>query len=825
MEELNLNEQHMKHSVPAGTVLLKQGDASFAFTVLHTGMVEVLYNENYEQAGTTQELIENSLRIGLVKGEALIGITGIMEKGNSISMRTVSDCSVSSRPMKREELIGQIHKDSSLNYKLLRDLCTRIDSTIYLYTNYKYLWHKYASIADSLALGAPGSAGSVYDEKKREEASLEEYSAYLKAMIKEDERASLPEGWDYNLFLGKIQDNLRLYDDHDQIRVEDLIDNQQYIFLKRLIQKNDKILTALFSKDEPMNQYIFDFLGKVIQQLVESNIRIAGEIKTLMDKIYSDTGWAVQIISGSKNDDPKKKNFLHFLAKFSWRCRKDTMTLLGKDLFTEYKVFSALKRYQNFIDPEAESRKEGPSAAAVQSEEMKKRLAKYKGLLGKILDFSTLEDSFKTEFKDQMDRLLKAENKHDSDPEITKLRDSVSQKYWQLYEDCFLKVIASDLKGFVPGIMLHFGVIDERFISDEDLILIDECYAGNLFADDGIPVMTLPYFLEKVYKSEVAPSMTEMGDLFKTVLKNQQKLTKKEKQGVYLYKDTPEDRVRFEIRQIATELYKMLYGNKKKALPFLCSDTLTGSLKRNYIDPEDFAAAVMKYKSRDFSLFYREVLLKHELGSDFIQKEVVPHFVLYPVYGTRAVMWQEMEGNNKNTPGRVFFPLYFGEKLQETIGTQLAYFRWELQKSIAGYNWTDPVEGGLVGVYYNYIRFFKKNPNISPEAKTRLEEFIKKTKSDKDRFAREYTMWVEFEFEGKVRLNSYVRDIFYRFCPYPAEKRSVMAAKPDWKKMENKFQNRRQKDILKLKSRIIKFEKKKRPLPGDLQHFIEFLEM
>ena len=193
--------------------------------------------------------------------------------------------------------------------------------------------------------------------------------------------------------------------------------------------------------------------------------------------------------------------------------------------------------------------------------------------------------------------------------------------------------------------------------------------------------------------------------------------------------------------------------------------------------------------------------------------------------GSRAMMWQEMDGVRKDSPGRFFFPMFFSEKLNETLLYQLASFRWELQKTIAGYNWTDPIDGGLVGAYYDYIQFFKKNPNMTSEAKKRLEEFIKKSKSDKDRFARDYSTWVEFEYEGKVRLNAVARDIFFRFCPFPENMRSFMAKKPLFGNLESKFQNRRQKEIVKAKTRIIKFEKKNIPIPEDLENFIRYLEL
>ncbi len=821
MEILDPETQKTKAPVPPGTVILLQGDESRSFTILHSGMVELLFSDTLKEGDTPEEIIASSLRIGLVKGEAMIGIIGLLSNNEfpGLSVRTVSKCIISSQPVRKEEMLAKVQRDNTLNFKMLRDLCGRVESSIYLYTNYKYLWHKYASIADSLALGFPGKPGSVYDEKSRTDSSLQEYSAFLKGMIKEDPAAALPEEWDYNLFLGRIQDNLRLYEDHDKVRAEDLLDYQQCLFLKRLVHKNDKILTAIFSKDEPSNRYIFDFMAKSIVAVAHANKDIAAEIKELMDRIYSDEGWAAQIIKEEKS--PEKSNFLHFLAKFSWRCRKDTMTLLGIDLFKEYRVFGALKRYQEFKSQEDEQQNSGTEHA---TEEMKKRLEKYRGLLTRILNFSTMDEEFKKSFAAGMEELLQYKNKHDTDPALQKLRDRISGEYWKLYENCFLKVIDSDLKGFVPGIMLHFGIVDERLLTDEELYVIDRFYSANLFMDEDIPVMTLPYFLEKIYKSEIPPSMTEMGDYFTTILKNQEKMTKKEKAAAVLYEDTAEDKVRFELRTIAGDLSKMLFGNKKRALPFLCSDSLSGGAQRFFIDPELFTSLIRKYRKRDYSLFYREVLFKHKLGSDFIQKEVIPNFVFYPSFGNRSVMWQEMDGTNKKSPGRIFYPLFFTEKLEQSALTQLAYFRWELQKSIAGYNWTDPVEGGVVGVYYDYIQYYRKNPNITPEAKERLAEFIKKTKSDKDRFAQDYANWVAFEYEGKMRLNGYVRDIFYRFCPFPGKIREVMAQKPDFKVMENRFQSRRLKDSLRLKSKMIKFEKKGVPLPGELMEYSRFLE-
>lgn len=301
-------------------------------------------------------------------------------------------------------------------------------------------------------------------------------------------------------------------------------------------------------------------------------------------------------------------------------------------------------------------------------------------------------------------------------------------------------------------------------------------------------------------------------------------MTEGQQKGRYLYKDTAEDRVRFEIRKISIEMSGILFGNKKQALPILYSEAFSGNMKRFFVEPDSLVIKIEKIRNRDFSLFYREVLQRHDLGSDFIQKETFPLFILYPCVGSRGLLWQDLDGNKKDSEGRFFFPLFFSENFLDSLMYQLASFRWELQKTISGHNWTDPVEGGLVGAYYDYIQFYKKNPNLTMEARKRLEVFIKKTKSDKDRFVRDYLTWIQYEYESKVRLNGVARDIFYRYCPFNSKVREQMAKKPLFSQLELKFQNKRQKEIVKVKSRVIKFEKKNKPPLPELIDYLRYLE-
>jgi hypothetical protein len=137
----------------------------------------------------------------------------------------------------------------------------------------------------------------------------------------------------------------------------------------------------------------------------------------------------------------------------------------------------------------------------------------------------------------------------------------------------------------------------------------------------------------------------------------------------------------------------------------------------------------------------------------------------------------------------------------------------------------DPVDGGFIGAYYDYINFYKKNPNLTPETKELIRDFIKRTRSDKERFTKDYIMWMNFESEGRIKLNSVARDIFYRYCPFRKDFRAELAKKPLYTNLNTKYQNRTRKKILKTESRIRKFEKSEESLPQDIADYMKFLKM
>ncbi|MBP3265573.1 MAG: cyclic nucleotide-binding domain-containing protein, partial [Clostridiales bacterium] len=101
-------------------------------------------------------------------------------------------------------------------------------------------------------------------------------------------------------------------------------------------------------------------------------------------------------------------------------------------------------------------------------------------------------------------------------------------------------------------------------------------------------------------------------------------------------------------------------------------------------------------------------------------------------------------------------------------------FRWELCKRIQGARWNDVSDHSLTSDYFDYVQFYRKNRDLSPEIKEKIKSSLQRAKNSfKEMFIRDYTLWVMYEGNGSPRLNKVARQIMYTYCPFD----SVLAAK------------------------------------------------
>lgn len=177
-------------------------------------------------------------------------------------------------------------------------------------------------------------------------------------------------------------------------------------------------------------------------------------------------------------------------------------------------------------------------------------------------------------------------------------------------------------------------------------------------------------------------------------------------------------------------------------------------------------------------------------------KQVFPDIILVPAAGARALMWQEMSGVSRTSRGRFIFPVLTSEDLTLMMIKLAGQFRWELCRSMMGGRWNDISYNSLTSVYADYIDTYRKNKNLTPEAKERIRSQIKRHNNNlRNIFTYDYELWLRYEYLGSRKLNKEVRAIMYQFCPFGASKRKLLLNQPVFSDIAIRFENERKKIV------------------------------
>ncbi len=151
-----------------------------------------------------------------------------------------------------------------------------------------------------------------------------------------------------------------------------------------------------------------------------------------------------------------------------------------------------------------------------------------------------------------------------------------------------------------------------------------------------------------------------------------------------------------------------------------------------------------------------------------VPNRIVPYVLLVPTYGDIGFCWEPFDRYNRVTSrGRVIVPMY-PRSLKISCLMAVADLRWQVAKEKASVDW---MSEGLTGQYYQYIEG-------------------KKLKGDvKQFFINDYILWITKESMGTQKLEKEVRGIFWRYLPFPQER------KDDLKKRSMVYQELYQRDI------------------------------
>lgn len=469
-----------------------------------------------------------------------------------------------------------------------------------------------------------------------------------------------------------------------------------------------------------------------------------------------------------------------------------------------------------------------PSENTVQENVESDTIEELNESLDTILDFAGIVGSERRFFKININRLNMLKDKNAIDDETMALKREITAEFYQIYSEVFFKSLEKEIPSAVR-MFLYFGYIDETLAGKhytKVLYQLSEELKDNTPESTG--VYTFYDWLLAIYRGEKKPCRNEFDVDFSDYvreLKNSKKITPAEAEK--LLKDG-EAKVSYELDNIFKTANKITFGRVSTFCPVFCEESILKELKGCFVNPDSIRRKLNAVKSIDYSAFYRQTLALGDgdiMAREHIHVEKLPDFILMPNAGVRGIMWQEIEGKVRTTPGRMFISVLHMEDLQNTIIRMTGEFRWELCKRMQGARWNDVTDPSLTSLYCDYVQFYRKNSNLSPEMKEKVKLSLQRCRNSfKEMFVQDYITYILYEGNGSPRLNKVARQILFEFCPPDAEGIEKLSKNPTYMELIKLRQFKQEQKLQRYDGLERKLLRETGSIPESLRLEIDFIK-
>lgn len=418
---------------------------------------------------------------------------------------------------------------------------------------------------------------------------------------------------------------------------------------------------------------------------------------------------------------------------------------------------------------------------------------------------------------------------HSTDEVAYKLRRTITPIFYEIYHKVFMKAM-EDESTLTPVLemFLNFGFMDTELVGEEKAKALydmtahmDICHSENIY--------TIYTWLKAIYHGKKEPSKNEFDMDYINYLAEERTSGKITKQQEMEFRDDCTMKVEYEIRNMFATVNKTTYGKVTSFCPILNEYDLLNSIDKMLVTSEKIENVLNEIRKVDFSLFYREVNFADPakgINKELIMKEILPDIILMPNVGMRAMMWQETAGVKRDTPGRFMFPIFTSVDLSDMMLETVARFRWEMCRKIQGVHWNDIRDKSLTAEYCAYIQFYRKNNELSAEAKEKVKSTLTKAKNNyREVFVRDYVNWIKFESKGSFRLNKISRDILVRYCPFVKNIRNELKVNPMYQMSIQRYEVEITRKLQRYKGVYEKYQKSGGIITQELKDNILYYQM
>jgi len=448
-----------------------------------------------------------------------------------------------------------------------------------------------------------------------------------------------------------------------------------------------------------------------------------------------------------------------------------------------------------------------------------------KNSVKRIIEYSDIPKERADMFLHALKEFRKSKDRFSTNDDMRKVRKGLTTVFFEIYKEVALKVIKEKNNERLYEMFLNYSYMDEQLLDTDQTIMLYKLKDTSK-QHDKIKVYNLKEWLTLIHEEKQSPSVNGFGQTYKEALREMKKRGMINEDEMTALLESPDNKVKYEVENMLANTQRLCYGQVSLYSPVLHKDMIISDMQNAFLSRERIVESVENLLDVDFSAFYREILYKNPeegVEKEIIMSEVAPIFILIPTYGNRSIMWQELDGYNKNSEGRILFPIISSTGLNDLMNKSVGALRWELCRNILGISWNDITQSSLTSNYNDYVQFYKKNRNISEETRAKVKIQAQKNRGNlKEFFIDDYQIWVKYESKGIIRLNKVARNILYRFCPFSKKIRDELANQPLFSDITNKFKNIRRREFTNIEHKFHRYTKTGKELPKILKDYLAF---
>lgn len=432
-------------------------------------------------------------------------------------------------------------------------------------------------------------------------------------------------------------------------------------------------------------------------------------------------------------------------------------------------------------------------------------------------------------YKELLEQYNRLPDRMSSDNEVRLIRKQIVAQFYEIYEKVFFRSTEEIVRpNPIVSMFLNFGFMDVDLLGEEQTdTLYNLVDSLGLFHSEHI--FTIYDWLLCIYQGKKEPSRNEFDMDYSAYLQDLKRQGEITDAQMAEQKENPKAKVEFEIKNMFMSGHRLTSGRITSFCPILTSDEFINTIEKMAVTAKRIESAINKIRCLDYSAFYREVFFsdpEHGMNQEWTMNEVLPDVILMPDAGTRAVMWQETVGAKSNTPARFVFPIFTSVDLDDLMCETIGRYRWEICRRIQGVYWNDIRERSLTSEYCDYIQFYRKNTELSADAKDKIKKALARARNSyREVFVKDYQSWMKFESVGSFRLNKIARDILARYCPFAKDVRQNLMQNPQYQNVFRKLEIDNQKKLQRLKAMYDKYEAAGGEITPQLKENLKYYQM